>query len=811
MNFLNKTSIREKLIIITMISSIFSLTVSGAAMITYSLGTNKEASINRLHVLGSVIGDRSKAALAFSDDVLIRENLQSLAFEPSVYFACIYTAGGQLIGEYLKSKKQNDRCYNNPASTPTSSDLYFYDQHGNMFVHHAITMGDDVLGEITIYSDPKILEQAVLRNLAIIIVIILLGISISYILIIRLHKYISQPIQNLSKVAKNISEKRDFTIRAKKESNDETGLLVDTFNEMLETISLQNKDITEARDSYLALYDKNPMMLFTLNYDGKIKSVNEFVISHLGRNTSELIYMSIDKLVINEDITTVEELITKCRINPDDVHRCDLRVTDINDKVIWIRATTRNIIEPDGSHNILFVCEDITEAHTLTEQLSYQASHDALTGLVNRREFEHRVGLALEKSRTIELQHALFFIDLDQFKVINDTCGHLAGDQLLRELSAVLNPLIRQCDTLARLGGDEFGVLLENCALSKASSVADLILKKINDFQFNWEQTSFTIGASIGVVPVTQHTSSITILMTDADAACYIAKGQGRNCIHMYSPGDEKIASHHGEMNWVTRIQDALKNDKFMLAAQTIAPLRGNKSADHAHYEILIRMIDDDGSLIPPDNFLGVAERYNLSPAIDRWVIRNTFEWLRQHPEHLETLELCSINLSGNTLSDDSFSEYLLQQFKIYEIPSEKICFEITETAAIANLEVAQRFIHSFRDNLNCKFSLDDFGSGLSSFAYLRTMPVDFLKIDGVFVRDITLDPINLAMIKSINEIGKIMGKRTIAEFVENENTLKQLQLIGIDYAQGYYISKPIALNEMLKLDLSHLLEKLAD
>ena len=411
----------------------------------------------------------------------------------------------------------------------------------------------------------------------------------------------------------------------------------------------------------------------------------------------------------------------------------------------------------------------------------------------------------------MEQEHALFFIDLDQFKVINDTCGHLAGDHLLRELVAALNPIIRQGDTLARLGGDEFGVLLENCALSKASGVADLILKRVNDFQFKWEKTSFTIGASIGVVPIDQHTSSITILMTDADAACYIAKNQGRNRIHIYSAGDEEVASHHGEMNWVTRIQEALKNDKFMLMAQTIAPLGRNVNTDHTHYEVLIRMIDEDGSLIPPNNFLGVAERYNLSPAIDRWVVHNTFEWLQKNPEHLETLELCSINLSGNTLSDDSFSEYLLQEFKTYKIPSDKICFEITETAAIANLEVAQRFIDSFRNNLNCKFSLDDFGSGLSSFAYLRTMPVDFLKIDGVFVRDITLDPINLAMIKSINEIGKIMGKKTIAEFVENENTLKQLQLIGIDYAQGYYISKPIALNEMSKHSLSGLVGKQVD
>lgn len=797
MSFLNNSSIKNKLIAITMISSIFSLIISGSVLIAYSWSTNKDSSINRLHVLSSVIGDRSKAALAFNDDVLIQENLHSLSFEPSVSFACIYTVSGQLAGEYLKSEKQEGRCHEFLIPTPADSYSYLTDDNGNIFIHHDISMDGETLGEITIYSDSKILKQTIIRNTEIIIIIILVGISISYFLIVRLHKYISGPIQRLSSVAKNISTHNDFTIRAEKESNDETGLLVDTFNEMLTTIGQNNSVLSEARDNYLALYDKNPMMLFTLDYNGVVRSANEFVADHLGIAQSNLVGKSINNLVINEDIENTEELITKCRMNPEHVQRCDLRVSDINGQILWVRATTRNITEADGSQNILFVCEDVTEAHTLTEQLSYQESHDSLTGLINRHEFEHRVGIALEKSRTMGQEHALFFIDLDQFKVINDTCGHIAGDHLLRELVTLLSPVIRQNDTLARLGGDEFGVLLENCALSKASGVADLVLKKINDFQFTWEQTSFSIGASIGVVPMNKHTSSITLLMTDADAACYIAKGQGRNRIHIYGPGDEEIASHHGEMKWVNRIQDALNNDKFVLLAQPITPLAKNKTPELMHYEILIRMLDDDSSLIAPDEFLGIAERYNLSPAIDRWVIRNAFDWLQKNPENLEVLELCSINLSGNTLSDDSFSSYLLQQFETYKIPSHKICFEITETAAIANLEVAQRFINSFRNDLNCKFSLDDFGSGLSSFAYLRTLPVDFLKIDGVFVRDITSDPIDLAMVKSINEIGKIMGKKTIAEFVENESILKQLELLGVDYAQGYYISKPIALNEI--------------
>lgn len=802
MTLINKTSIREKLIAITMISSVLSLVVSGSVMIAHNWNANKNTSINRLQVLSSVIGDRSKAALVFNDDVLIHDNLQSLAFEPSVYFACIYRKNGQLTGEYLKSEKQKDRCHKYLEPTPTGLDSYLHDYDGNLFVHHDIIIDNDSLGEIIIYSDSSILKQTVIRNSAIIITIILISISISYILIIRLHKYISGPIHRLNQVAKSISRENDFTIRAEKESDDETGSLVDTFNEMIATIHQQNNGLKVARDSYLVLYDKNPMMLFTLNYDGLIQSVNEFANNHLGYESKNIVGENINTLITDDDVLIAEELITKCRMNPDNVQRCDLRINNISGEIIWIRVTTRNITNADGNNSILFVCEDITEAHALTEQLSYQASHDALTGLVNRHEFEHRVSRALKKSISEGQIHALFYIDLDQFKVINDTCGHLAGDQLLRELVTILNPLIRQGDTLARLGGDEFGILLENCDISEASNVADLVLRKINDLQFKWQNASFTIGASIGVVPVTQHTSSTTILMTDADASCYIAKNQGRNRIHIHSPGDKEIASHHGEMNWVNQIQEALKNDRFTLMAQTIAPLNKSDHNGNMHFEILIRMLDEDNSLISPDNFLGVAERYNLSPAIDRWVIRNTFYWLQLNPDVINSLEMCSINLSGNTLSEDTFSDFLLQQFDIYKIPPNKICFEITETSAIANLEIAQRFINSFRNNLNCKFSLDDFGSGLSSFAYLRTLPVDFLKIDGVFVRDIIDDPINLAMVKSINEIGKIMGKKTIAEFVENNKILNQLKIIGIDYAQGYYISKPVPLSEISKPDV---------
>jgi diguanylate cyclase (GGDEF)-like protein/PAS domain S-box-containing protein len=798
----NFTTIRDKLVAITMVSCVVSLLVAGTAMILYSWESHKENTINRLHVLSTVLGDRSKAALVFDDTTLISENLQSLRFEPGVLLACIYSnnslaEGLNLAGQYLNTENQKQKCPPKPLSTIDVTSDHSYDRFGNIYVHRSIIFENEKLGEIIIHSDHYLITQKVLLDALIISLIIILGITVAYLLIRNLQRYISVPIQQLSKTATLISSRNDASIRARQYSNDETGKLVSAFNDMLDTIEQQNDSLTIVKNNYLALYDKNPMMLFTLDMNGTIISVNEYGAMHLGKDSDEILNTDFYNLVFDADIESSRHFINECMDNYEQVQRKEIRVNDINEKTIWTRSTARSIVNENGEQNILIVCEDITEQKKLSEKLSFQASHDALTGLVNRREFEQRINRTIKMSQDdSEQEHALFFLDLDQFKIINDTCGHLAGDHLLRELVALINPIIRQGDTLARIGGDEFGVLLENCAINQAAHVAEQIKQKIYEYKFIWDNKELSVGVSIGVVPINSSTSSITIAMSDADAACYIAKESGRNKIHIYKQGDEEIANRHGEMTWVNRIQEALNNDHFVLLAQAITPTDDIKSSPK-HFEILIRMLDTEDNMISPGQFLPAAERYNLSPEIDRWVVSNTFKWFNENQQQLESIDLCSINLSGNTLSDEGFSDFLLQQFAQYEIPSEKVCFEITETSAISNLDIAQRFIHSFSNELRCRFSLDDFGTGLSSFAYLKNMPVDFIKIDGQFVRDITNDPIDMAMVRSINEIGQIMGKKTVAEFVENEQILKQLKLIGIDYVQGYYISKPVPLDQL--------------
>ncbi len=443
------------------------------------------------------------------------------------------------------------------------------------------------------------------------------------------------------------------------------------------------------------------------------------------------------------------------------------------------------------------VIRDVSRERELEQELSYQASHDSLTGLYNRRMFEKRLQRLLDGASREDAQHALCYMDLDQFKVINDTCGHLAGDELLRQLGRMLMKQVRKRDTIARLGGDEFGVLVEHCNLDEAKNVAETLRIAVQDFRFVFDGKSFNLGVSIGLVPVDASSASIADVLSAADGACYTAKEKGRNRIHVFRHDDSELKRRHTEMRWVVEIQRAIEEKRMSLWYQPIVPVGG--SAKHGHYELLLRMIDERGKVVPPGAFLPAAERYDLAGKVDRWVVETAFQWLVNHPRELKSPTVCSINLSGRSLEDDAFLQFVAQSLKRFHIPPRKICFEVTETAAVANLGSAMNFISTLRKQ-GCFFALDDFGTGLSSFGYLKSLPVDFLKIDGMFVRDITSNPIDRAMVRSVNEIGHVMGKKTIAEFVENDEILDVLRRIGVDYAQGYGIGRPRPIEDFSSL-----------
>jgi len=456
---------------------------------------------------------------------------------------------------------------------------------------------------------------------------------------------------------------------------------------------------------------------------------------------------------------------------------------------LYIESTASPIRDGKGivTGGVL-VFHDVSESRDLNRRLSYHASHDILTGLVNRREFENRVERALKSARARETSYALLYLDLDQFKIVNDSCGHSAGDALLGQLGALLKSKIRWRDTLARLGGDEFGVLLESCSLEEAMNTAETLRMAISEYKFVWEERTFRLGVSIGVVPITADNEDVATLLSAADSACAAAKEAGRNRILSFQENDIDLMRRRREMQWAARINNALEENRFELFRQTIQPLQAEEQG--AHYEILLRMRDENGGIISPGLFIEAAERYSITPAIDRWVIRSAFRWLVSEADERERLALCSINLSGQSLGDEKFLPFVIDQFRMSGIDATKICFEITETAAIASYSQANRFINALKE-IGCKFALDDFGTGLSSFGYLKHFPVDFLKIDGSFVKEILHDPIDREMVRSINEIGHLTGKRTIAEFAENEEIITMLRGMGVDYAQGYGVSEP--------------------
>ena len=436
----------------------------------------------------------------------------------------------------------------------------------------------------------------------------------------------------------------------------------------------------------------------------------------------------------------------------------------------------------------VLVLHDVTTLRNMARQMAHQARHDSLTGLINRGEFEARLDQALHSARSGKTQHALCYLDLDQFKIVNDTCGHIAGDELLRQLTAHMQARVRSTDTLARLGGDEFGILLQHCPIGQASETADTLREVVKKFRFAWEDKIFEIGASIGVVPINTDSGSLVDVLSAADSACYVAKDLGRNRIHVYQPEDSALTQRHGEMQWVHRVSRALDENRFRLLFQPALPLRADEPEGYG--EILVRMVDEDGQLVQPMAFIPAAERYQMMPALDLWVLEAALQALCDKSSVLCGSSIWAVNLSGQSLCDDHFLASVVELLDRTRVDPRRLCFEITETAAIANLTRATHFL-SVLQAKGCRFALDDFGSGLSSFMHLKHLPVDFLKIDGSFVRDMEKDPVDAAMVEAINRIGHVMGIRTIAEAVENNVVLERLRALGVNFAQGSIVASP--------------------
>ena len=461
-----------------------------------------------------------------------------------------------------------------------------------------------------------------------------------------------------------------------------------------------------------------------------------------------------------------------------------------------IESTCAPIRHLDGRIiGTVIVFQDVSDKRLMALQLAHQATHDDLTGLLNRQAFDGHLQRALEDSRDHGTTHALAYLDLDQFKVVNDTCGHLAGDELLCRISALLQDSVRETDLIARLGGDEFGVLMPRCSVTEAERVVARFHRLLQGFRFSWREKTFNVGASLGLVPIQRDFKTVAHLLSAADHACYVAKEKGRNRIQVYQEDDAAFVRRQGEMNWVVRIQETLEQNRFCLFSQSIQPL-SEQASRGIYFEVLLRMVEEDGRIHLPSDFIRAAERYGLMRNIDRWVIRECIRTLMtQPPPFLDLLHLCSINLSAVSLGDEGFLEFLEEEIVTSRVPTAKICFEITETAAIENFSQAEKLLARLTA-LGVRFALDDFGAGMSSFGYLKDLPVSFLKIDGKFIKDIVTDPLDRAMVESINQVGHVMGLHTVAEAVTSSAVVERLRSLGVDYAQGNWISPPRPLGE---------------
>ncbi len=564
-------------------------------------------------------------------------------------------------------------------------------------------------------------------------------------------------------------------------------------------------DITDRKRAETRVFEEKERAQVTLQSigDGVITTDAEGCIDYINPVAQELIGWEIRSArgkPISEVMTIINQNTRAAVDNP--VTRClsEGRVITLAENSVLINREGSEIPIQDSAAPIrdrignivgsVMVFHDVSKESRLFRQLSYQASHDALTGLINRSEFENCLVSSLDSAHNNpDHSHALLYLDLDQFKVVNDTFGHIAGDELLRQIAELVKANIRSTDIVARLGGDEFGILLERCTEERAVEVAEAIRGAIEAHRFNWQESFTAARCSIGIVMVTQESPDVASIMSSADVACYSAKDMGRNQIHLYQDSDASM--RHEEMKWVSRITSAVEDNRLELFYQPIIAIGKNSANARGHYELLLRMRDENGKIVNPDQFIPAAERYNLMSTLDRWVIHEALSELAdRNPEAKTAHFTLAINLSGTSLSEDRFLDFVVEELQKQKLPEGAICFEITETAAISNLSRVIHFMQALK-KLGCKFSLDDFGSGLSSFTYLKNLPVDYLKIDGQFIRNVAEDSVDESMVKAINEVGRAMGIETIAERVETKEVLDKLSELGIEYAQGYYIARP--------------------
>ncbi|HTJ91613.1 MAG TPA: EAL domain-containing protein [Pararobbsia sp.] len=655
-------------------------------------------------------------------------------------------------------------------------------------------------------------EEMALRITA---AIVSVGILSALWAVLLLRDAIARPLQHALDLLGKISQ-GDMKAAVTIERNDEFGLLLRGLTDMRSTLRNSLDALRSSERNYRVLTEELEAQLershITLHSigDGVITTDANGQVEFLNPVAEQLTGWSVEDaqgLPSHVVFRIVNETTRMAAPNPIDTCLSENRTVGLANHTVLIDRHGKEYIIEDSAAPIkgldgrtlgaVLVFHDVSEQHRLSDEMSYRATHDALTGLYNRDEFERRLHETLVNTRHDGAAYALMYIDLDQFKLVNDAGGHAAGDRLLKQITDIIHTLLRTGDTFARLGGDEFGLIVVRRSLRHAQALAQKICRTIDAFRFQHGSQRLHTGASIGLVPLDDRWPTTAALMQAADSACYAAKEAGRNRVHTYVEADQMIESRREDMQWVRRLEQSLDAGNFMLYWQHIIPLNDIETGIHG--EILLRMICDDGRIIPPGAFFPAAERFQMATRIDRWVVYEVFSWMTSHPDELRNVSTISVNLSGLSIGDRDFRQYMLELLATTQFDRAKLCFEITETAAITNLSDATEFLRIMRAQ-GVRFALDDFGSGASWFGYLKTLPVDFLKIDGKFVRSLEHDLVDQATVRCIRDIARITGKKTIAECVETESVEALLRTIGIDYTQGFLRHRPEPLAQVFGL-----------
>ncbi len=556
-----------------------------------------------------------------------------------------------------------------------------------------------------------------------------------------------------------------------------------------------DESTADDNNKFKILFEESPALYLVIDSQQHIIDVNATLADFLNVSKAALKGKPLKGLVLAEDLPLIKGLVPEKIKQKGPDHQLDLRLIHQANEPLWVKITPRPITYNGHREGILLLLQDNRESKNLAELIAFHSQYDELTMLHNREGLENYLAQVLDISQENHSQIALIYIDIDQLKVVNDTCGHAAGDRLLQYLVTVIGEASSECNFFARVGGDEFALVKLHSNDEEAQAIGESVRSASEDFTFVWRNQNYRQSISVGVALSSDSINDVVDLMGAADAACYTAKQQGKNRVVVYSDSIDQSQDNRRDMMWVSRLQKAIQDGEFVLYFQPIQKLQDSE-ADHVHYEMLIRYVDPEGNHVLPQYFLPAVERFGLSEQIDLWVLTTALDYLDKHPRHTEALDCCSINLTSQSIANPRIRSAILQVVESYEFPREKICFEITESSAIQNLRDAQEFVDELR-TLGCKLALDDFGTGFSSFGYLKHLAVDYLKIDGSFVRDIISDRFDRAMVSAINNIGKEMDIEIIAEYAENSSILKTLREMNVDYAQGHAIAKPLPIYKL--------------